>query len=104
MGNTYGGVAPANTVRKVRARPAPAVGALHKGNRYTVSTAPGVVCAADMPAAWHGDLPAAPPQWLRDLAAEKVITAGYSRKRGNVVCPGCGILTPCTGVCAQCWA
>lgn len=36
----------------------------------------------------------------RDRVADKIITAGYSRKK-NPVCPGCHIQMPATKVCGN---
>lgn len=101
MGLNYG-VAPANTVRKVRARVPSGGGSLTKGNRYVVNTGSKTPLAGDLPPAWHGDVPAMPPQWVLDAAAERTMLGGYSRKR-NGICPGCGIMRPNTGRCDNCW-
>lgn len=94
-------VAP-NSVRKVKARVPSGGGSFSKGNRYTVDTGNKTPLAADMPVAWHGDLPAMPPQYVLDAAAERVINGGYRRKV-HQVCPGCGIMKPATGRCGECW-
>ena len=102
MGNTYGGVAPSNQARKVRARAPQGGGSLSKGNRYVVNTGSKTPLAADMPQAWHGDLPAMPPQWVLDSAADKVISGGY-RKRVHKLCPGCNLMLPANKRCTGCW-
>lgn len=93
--------APRNSLRKIRATAPTAGGSLHHGNRYTVTTARTIVLAADVPQAWHGDKPTMPPQYALDAAADRKMAAGYTKR--NKVCPGCGIMTPATGRCGQCW-
>jgi|SRR5882724_1331739 len=95
------GLAPRNSLRKIRARVPVAAGSLNRGNRYTMTTARTTVCVADMSKAWHGDTATMPPQWALDAAADKTMAAGYTKR--NKVCPGCGIMTPSTGRCDQCW-
>jgi hypothetical protein len=90
-----------NGTRKIRARVPQGGGSLKKGNRYVVNTARTTVLAGDQPQSWHGDAMTMPFQSTLDKIADRQISAGYTRR--NKVCPGCGILVPCTGHCDQCW-
>jgi hypothetical protein len=64
-----------------------------------VPRTPGAIHAIPTLKSWPGG--AQPPQHVRDAQAERIMSAGYSKKR-NRICPIHYIMTSNTGACIEC--